>query len=155
MDEERKPFRIIGGIVGVVMLILGIILIIYGFSLFGAGSKDIDEEVWFEEREEMSNKSFTASAAGMFLLFIGFVLIAFTQQRRFSKFVATENAPAYEAMGSAMGRGVVSSIKEVDGKYINLGSTQKPKEIIKVKCRTCGHLEREKAKFCSNCGSIL
>lgn len=58
--------------------------------------------------------------------------------------------PFNEATGKMI-NDVVSNIDAVE----NLGKPQENKEIIKIKCRSCGSLNDEDAKFCKNCGDTL
>lgn len=75
-------------------------------------------------------------AAGFWMLKMGFL-------KPVSEMVATETASAVEVSAGAVARGV----KEGLG-----GSTVFPSSIVvKVKCRACGYLESDDAKFCSSC----
>jgi len=55
--------------------------------------------------------------------------------------------PFNEAKGKMI-NDVVSNIDIID----NIGKFHEEKEIIKIKCRSCGSLNDEDAKFCKNCG---
>jgi hypothetical protein len=58
--------------------------------------------------------------------------------------------PFNEARGGMI-NDVISNIDIVD----KITHTQETKEIIKIKCRNCGGLNDEDAKFCKGCGHEL
>lgn len=119
--------------IGIPLLIIGIILLIYGFTSFGSGS--------FEE----STGNMMMFAAGGFLTMIGFALVALTMIRPMTKYYATEMSPGINIASQSVGKGLKESGAT--------GTSQK--EIIKVKCPHCGYLESEDADFCSKCGKKI
>lgn len=58
--------------------------------------------------------------------------------------------PFNEAKGQML-NDVISNIDAVN----NLAKPAEEKEIIRIKCRSCGALNEEDAKFCKNCGETL
>lgn len=61
---------------------------------------------------------------------------------------AREELEPYSRMTGGM---VKDALDEAD---INLGGRE-PTQVIKVKCRSCGGLNQETAKFCQECGTKL
>ena len=156
MVEEYRTFKKFGLIFGIIFIILGISLFIYGTTYWGSGSKEKGEEGWFEENESQSNLWFRYSALGMLFLFIGGALIYVTQIRKITKYYATETSPAIKTVGGAIGEGVADGIQRGGGIRITDDRRQNgPREVIKVKCRSCGYLETEDAEFCSKCGKKI
>jgi len=119
--------------IGIPLLIIGIILVIYGFTSFGSGS--------FEE----ATGNMMIFAAGGFLTMIGFALVALTIVRPMTKYYATEMSPGIKIASQSIGEGLKES---------GAGGTPQ-KEVIKVKCPHCGYLESEDAEFCSKCSKKI
>lgn len=63
---------------------------------------------------------------------------------------AREDLKPYNEAKGGMINDVISNIDVVD-KII----THEEKEVIKIKCRECGGLNEEDAKFCKSCGKEL
>ncbi|MHA1111880.1 MAG: hypothetical protein ACTSRE_12305 [Promethearchaeota archaeon] len=95
----------------------------------------------------------------MFLLFIGFVLCAIG----FQLWYATKIDKISRYMSKATGDSVKYSTEKVTDGFatglekhgMGLGGLGGGKEVVKVKCRNCGYLETEDAKFCSKCSEPL
>lgn len=73
---------------------------------------------------------------GAFLLRLGFLRLG-------AEILATETAPAVEHSAGAVGRG------------LRAGGLGQAVEVVKVKCRKCGFLESQDARFCSSCGKAV
>lgn len=141
---------------GFVLVIIGGLLMIYGFmnifSVFGnfpSGSGGI------EEAQEAGANMMQTFFIGGVLLFIGFAMVGFGVQaiitskaREISKFAASQMSPASEMMSEAIGSGLS---KGFGGQSPFSGQ----KEVVKIKCRNCGYLETEDADFCSKCGEKM
>ena len=134
MNPDYSKHKTAMRAIGIPLLIIGIILIIYGFTRFGSGS--------FEE----STGNMMLFAAGGFLTLIGFMLVGLTLIRPVSKYYATEASPAIKIASESLGGG----LKESGA----MGSSA-PNEVIKVKCPHCGYLDSEDAEFCSKCGKKI
>ena len=119
--------------IGIPLLIIGIILLIYGFTKFGSGS--------FEE----ATGNMMMFAAGGLLTMFGFALVALTIVRPMTKYYATEMSPGIKIASQSIGEGLKES---------GAGEAAQ-KEVIKVKCPHCGYLESEDAKFCSKCSKKI
>jgi hypothetical protein len=114
------------------------------------------DEGWFEE-----------SSAGMFKIFIGFVmlmiggmLLYYSVIGRVASYFADEVSPAIHTVTEAAGSGFSRGTQRGGGIKFDLhssgqshvGQASKQREIIKIKCRNCGYLDTEDADFCSKCG---
>lgn len=60
--------------------------------------------------------------------------------------------PFNEARGKMI-NDIVSGIDAVDSITKSQQSGQAPREVIKIRCRSCNCLNDEDAKFCKNCGA--
>ena len=81
---------------------------------------------------------------GVFLFGIGGMLTRLAFLRAGSEIVATETGDAVEYSSNRIGKGL---------KQAGIGA--RAIEVVKVKCRKCGFLETEDAKFCSSCGKAV
>jgi len=133
--------------VGILLIIVGIVILIYGFinfgSLFGGTSES------FAEFGSRGFSSIVFFVIGGFCLVIGIGLTYISQIRRVASYIATETSPAITTASHALGKGLGTGIKE----STVVSSDQK--EIIKIKCPHCGYLESEDAEFCSKCGNKM
>lgn len=80
----------------------------------------------------------------------GLGLIYISQFRKVASYIATEASPAIETGSHAFGKGMGTGLKEA-----GIGTSNTPKEVIKIKCPHCGYLESEDAEFCSKCGKKI
>lgn len=78
---------------------------------------------------------------GAFLTKLGFLRMA-------ADIVSTETAGAVEHSSGALGRGLGKGLHQS-------GTLSRGRDIVKIKCRRCGFLESEDAKFCSDCGKAI
>ena len=138
-------------IVGAVLLILGAVIGIIGLSMQSAPS--IEDEDWFARASSGIMMMFCGSSMAMF----GAVLLAYGFLRKVTTYYAHEASPAIEEVSHAGGKGVTGVIRDAGGLKFDIhtsgpafggGSTR---EVVKVKCRSCGYLESEDAVFCSKC----
>jgi len=119
--------------IGIPLLIVGIILLMYGFISFA------------NEGFDQAFKNQMITLAGGVLILIGFALVGISLVRPVSRYYATEASSAITTASQAMGKGLKES---------GLNSSQ-TKEVIKVKCKHCGYLESEDAEYCSKCGKKI
>jgi hypothetical protein len=83
---------------------------------------------------------------GMVLIIVGAIYAKFGYMRAASEISATETAGAVGHSSKAWARGVGQGLHESGFAW---GGGGKP--VVKVKCRSCGYLESEDARFCSQC----
>jgi hypothetical protein len=89
--------------------------------------------------------AFPVAVAGLVCIFIGAVHMQFGYAKAGSEIMATETGGAVEHSSAAWSRGLGRGLKESG---FSLGGAR---EVVKVKCRSCGYLESEDARFCSKC----
>ena len=143
IPKERK----ITYYIGIGMMVLGFILFL---SVFFAGFN-------FMNNPEGVFHSFKNAPIGMVLIIIGAILM---------------NIGAKGAAGSGLlldpdkAREDLKPFNEAKGEIINdvisnidvvgqMTKAHEQKDIIKIKCRNCGSLNEEDAKFCKSCGKEL
>jgi len=137
MKDYSKHKKIMRAI-GIPLLIIGIILLMYGFISFS--NEGIDQ----------ASKNQMIFLGGGILAMIGFSLVGISLVRPVSKYYATEASPAITTASHALGKGLAQGLKESREK-----ETSQIKEIVKVKCKNCGYLDSEDAEFCSKCGKKI
>lgn len=142
MKKDYSKAKIVMLAIGVPLIIIGIILLIYGFMNFGEffGSWSTQENSGF------GFSSIMTIAGGGFMLVIGVGLVYISQFRRVASYVATEASPGLRTASHAIGQGLKES---------GAMSSSGQKEVIKVKCPHCGYLDSEDAEFCSKCGKKI
>lgn len=122
---------------GVLLIILGILFLLYGFILFG--------NVWNTASGmmlgggQLSMMWFLFVGVGGFLLVIGIGLVYLSQIKKVANYLATETTPAFTTMSQAVGKGIAEGMKQE----------------AKLECPYCGYKEENDAIFCSNCGEII
>ncbi len=130
-------------IVGVLVLVGGIALAVAGFSqAFGGHGAGMGAENFDEGRNNMLSGMLTVFG-GMVLVAIGGAMVQFSFLKVVSELVATETGGAVEYGSHRFGRGLGRGLKEARV------------EVVRIKCRDCGELETETAKFCSGCGTAM
>ena len=101
--------------------------------------------------------SFANSVIGIILIIIGSVVMSIGARGPAGsgllldpKKAREDLKPFSEAKGEMI-NDVISNIDAVD----RIVKSSEAKEVIKIKCRNCGALNDEDAKFCKNCGREL
>ena len=156
--QRKKKMKIIGFIT----LIIGISLIIAGIFFFIASLNSMGE---------VGNNNFMlfgGATAGCW--FVGFVCIMATvmlfrvaYHREILRYgyeetgmaLGTASEKAVDGYGRIIGKGseaLASGIKSAGGIKLDI-DTNKP--IIKIKCKACGTLNDEDAKYCDECGQPI
>jgi hypothetical protein len=125
--------------VGLALFVMAPISILAGMSAFLDGGSPFTPMVSFIA---FGFGGVLCIGIGAFLTKLGFLRVA-------SETVATETSGAVEHSAGAFGRGFVGGARSAG---LN-GMTMQ--QVIRVKCRSCGFLESEDAKFCSKCGKGL
>ena len=81
--------------------------------------------------------------SGVLLFGVGGTMAKFGFLRPISEYTASETAGAVEHAAGAVGRGLTASGVGTSG------------AVVRVRCRSCGFLESEDARFCSSCGGAV
>ncbi|MFW3145585.1 MAG: hypothetical protein ACMUIE_02090 [Thermoplasmatota archaeon] len=155
--KEIERFRRIKTIlkaVGFPLLIIGVIVELTGlilfFSLFF-----MDDPIPFWR----APVGIILMAAGGFMTMIGLVMLWNAYIGKFAKYYSTEMKGAYSKAGDGLGYGFAHGARRAGA--FNLGSPANSRggygsrEVVKVRCRSCGYLDSEDARFCSKCGKRL
>mgnify|MGYP001197125112 FL=1 len=144
ISDERKALYYIG----LGLTILGFILFISSFFTFG---KDFgNDDIFFQ-----SPSSFIARPlGGMICMIIGSVLMSIGEKGTAGSGLILDPEKAREDLkphNIAKGKMINDAIENIDiVKDMSKGKEQK--EIIKIRCKNCGALNDEDAKFCKSCG---
>ena len=132
-------------VVGLCLLIPGFILFLVGgilpfFSLMG-GSEPSEEG--FRAFGASLVVSFLVTGLGMMMFVAGGICASLGFRKPMSELAATDTELAVETTAGAFGRGLTRG---------GIGGGQ---QVVRVKCRSCGHLETEDATYCSKCGKAV
>lgn len=145
LSNERKVTYYIG--MGI--MILGFILFI---SVFFQVANLINDPFTASKPP-----SFTNPMIGFILIIIGSVVSKIGAKGAAGSGVildpdqAREDLKPFNEAKGQMLNDVISNIDAVN----NIAKPTEDKEIIKIKCRSCGTLNEEDAKFCKSCGEEL
>ena len=178
---DQQPPQAVGGnkpirkgliFIGLIILMIGLALTAIGFSaMFSTPNEPAGSEDEFNTRTQSSFTGFGMVGAGFFLVFIGGVLLAIGFGAGHSRYYGGTRSSVNWSGG--MGKPANEFPQEGD----NVGTSRPPqvededneadendhegrekapeKEVVKVKCQECGHLEDEDAEFCSKCGKRI
>ena len=135
---------------------IGIGMIVIGFILFFS--------VFFSVASFMNNPfgggkepSFMNSIVGMVLIIAGAIVMNIGARGAAGSGLlldpekAREDLKPFNEAKGGMINDVITNIDAVD----KIISPHEEKEVIKIKCRSCGSLNDEDAKFCKGCGQEL
>lgn len=135
--------------IGMGMMVIGFLLFI---SVFFATARFMDNPFMYDRQP-----SFSSPIIGMILMMAGtFVMNIGAKGAAGSGLLldpekAREDLKPFNEAKGGMINDVVSNIDIID----NIGKSHEEKEIIKIKCRNCGSLNEEDAKFCKSCGKEI
>ncbi len=146
--------------VGVIMILIGIVVGISGVSgvtapcPMGDLSDPSSGDSSFACVEGKGASGF-AMVGGFALAGFGLMLLLTGQTRRVTSYMAEETAPATTTTSQAYGTGLARGLN-VGGGIPLAGpppaASAPAQEVVRIRCRSCGFLETEDARFCSNCG---
>lgn len=165
ISNERK----ITYYIGMGMMILGFILFIsVFFSVFSfMGEPSLSGSVMMDPYMDGSSApSFANSIIGMILMIAGAIVMNIGKRGAAGSGIILDPEkqredlkPFNEAKGEMI-NDVISNIDVINNfaksnDHKESQGLQGQKEIIKIKCRSCGSLNDEDAKFCKECGGLL
>ncbi|MEK6918206.1 MAG: hypothetical protein AABW51_04635 [Nanoarchaeota archaeon] len=103
-----------GIVLGIFLLVVGIVLLIYGFSSFLGSTPNPDSLNSYGIQN-----SFKSAGVGIFSVFFGFALIGaggviiyLVNIGKIFNYMAKETAPAVETTSHALGKGLASGVKK-------------------------------------------
>lgn len=136
--QTRKTLQITGIVglaVGGALTLTGVVLFVSNLMAMGGSASP-------------SGNGLASGVVGMALFGAGgfvsvgaFGLLGFAFRKPLSELAATDTEVAVEHSAGALARGIRGG---------GLGGA-----IVKIKCRSCGYLDSEDAKFCSGCAATL
>lgn len=143
ISDERKASYYIG----MVLIVIGFILFISGFFTFGSDDMFVQ-----------GPSSFIAGPlAGMICIMVGSILRGIGEKGTAGSGLILDPEKAREDLkphNLAKGKMINDAMENIDI-VKNIGKTQEQKEIIKIRCKNCGGLNDEDAKFCKSCGKEI
>jgi hypothetical protein len=126
--KTRKTLQIVGPLI----IITGIVLVVIAFN----------------SMSDLSPSSgvgkFGLGFIGIPLIFVGAVMSQFGYMKPMSEIVVTETAEAAAFGAHNIAKSAMQGVNDAGGI-----------SGIKVRCRACGELDDEHAKFCSGCGQAM
>ncbi len=131
-------------VAGIVLTMVGVLFVVMAFSQILQGGPSPGDEDFMDRARQQAGTMLAYFGIGTVALFFGIALLQLGFLRPYSQIVATETEGAVETVGGALGRGWKSA-----------NDPATATETIRVRCRGCGSLEQETAKFCSACGKGL
>ncbi len=141
--SKRTVFRVLG----FVLLLAGIGCMLGSITSMAGGPSVSDPQF-----ESKSKDAFQASAIlgflGVAFMATGFFLLKVGFLKAGADIVSTETSGAVEHSTAALGRGIGRGLRDS-------GFAGGAKQLVKVKCRACGFLESEDARFCSQCAKPI
>ena len=135
--------------IGIGMIVLGFILFI---SLFFSVASSMNNPNW-----DGNGPSFMNSILGMVLMIAGSLVSNIGAKGAAGSGLlldpnqAREDLKPFNEAKGGMINDVISNIDVVD----NITKHHEEKEVIKIRCRNCGGLNDEDAKFCKGCGKEI
>ncbi len=155
-ESKRKNLSMLGA----VLLVIGILLGIVGVVRFSAPFRTSTKEFFDSPHEVMERDSSDGFSGVLFFglgslaAAVGLSLLVFAQRGRLARYAAGEVAPVVKDTFNYLAHESKEGLAEV-GAALAGGPKAQAREVVKVKCRSCGYLESDDAKFCSSCAKPL
>lgn len=140
ISQERKALYYIG----MVLIVIGFILFISNIFTFG------NYDVFFQGPSAFMARPLV----GMICIIIGSILMNIGKKGTAGSGLILDPEKAREDLkphSIAKGKMINDAIENIDI-VKGMGKSQDSKEIIKIRCKNCGGLNDEDAKFCKSCG---
>lgn len=145
ISNERKALYYIG----MGMMIIGVILFLSTFVIMFTGNPFA---MMAGGKNPMAN-----SIIGFIMIFIGGIVMNIGARGAAGSGLILDPDKAREDLNpyaSAAGRLINDALDEVD--VLKKGESGKDvEEVIRIRCRECGELNEEDARFCKNCGKTF
>ncbi|MDF2609596.1 MAG: hypothetical protein K0R92_1070 [Lachnospiraceae bacterium] len=139
--------------IGMIITIIGVILFLSVFFSFA----NISKSSMNFNYQGTTDPSFSNAILGMVLIVIGSIMMNIGAKGAAGSGLildpekTREDLRPYNEAKGGMINDVIENIDALD--HITTPHTEK--EVIKIKCRNCGILNEEDAKFCKGCGELL
>lgn len=140
ISSERKAFYYIG----LVLIVVGFILFISNIFTFGSDDMFYGGALTFMARP----------LVGMICVIIGSILRSIGEKGTAGSGLILDPEKAREDLkphNIAKGKMINDAMENIDI-VKDIGNGEVQKEIIKIRCKNCGELNDEDAKFCKSCG---
>jgi hypothetical protein len=148
--------------ISVVLLVVGFAIAAYGLMRFGSNFLRPSSE-FFADPDRVMDESRSNGFIGIISMFVGGTMAMFGARGMFFaragsvlRYAAAETAPVAADTFDYLADETQDGVEKVT-RAIRKGAGQGTGggEVIKVRCRACGYLESEDAKFCSGCGKSI
>lgn len=160
IDPRHATKRSSLSALSVLFLVLGFALFAYGLVQFGSGFFRPSSE-FFADPHRVMDEDRRSAFTGIICIFIGAVgLMAgakglfFARAGSVLRYAAAETAPVTTTTFNYVADGTQEGVAKI-ARAVRQGAPSTSGETIKVRCRGCGYLESEDAKFCSGCGAVV
>jgi ribosomal protein L40E len=150
ISSERKATYYIG----IGMMILGFLLFI---SVFFSAASFMNNPFAGSGIGAGRGPSFTNAVLGMVLIIAGSIIMNIGAKGAAGSGLlldpqkAREDLKPYSEAAGEMINDAINNIDVVD----KIANSRSEKEIIKIRCRSCGSLNDEDAKYCKSCGEKI
>jgi len=152
-DEEYQTMKENARKRGRSMITIGLLIVVAGLVILVWGIIDVVNldimDMGFEFMWKMIVGGALASI-GIIPFAVGMYFYMASKAEKIAKFYSRATGGAMKYTTENVTDGFASGLKK-HGMSIGGGG----KEVVKVKCRSCGYLETEDAEFCSKCGQTV
>lgn len=143
ISGERKAIYYIG----IVFIVLGVILFMSSFFVKTDPGFSMETPSFFKR-----------AVIGMICMIVGSVISAIGRLGAAGSGILLDPEKAREDLkpfSEATGKMINDAIENIDVVKNISQPSKESREVIKIKCRECGELNEEDAKFCKKCGEKL
>ena len=159
LDAGHDSKRATLSLLGIVLFVVGAALVVYGLVEFSAGFMRPSNEFFADPNRVMDEDrrsgflgvlgfGFGAACVG-----IAVKLMVFARAGKILRYASAEAAPVAKDTFNYLALETREGVEDV-ARAVAKGAGSS-REVVKVRCRACGFLETEDAKFCSGCGKEL
>ena len=132
-------------VAAVACLAVGGLMFLGSMFTMVSDSPDVRDPNFIDESNEKGQRFIIFGMGGILVIGLGGAMARFAFMKPVSEIVATETSGAVEHSSTALGRGIGAGLAQSGH---TLGG-------VRVRCRACGFLDSEDAKFCSSCGGAM
>lgn len=158
LDPDHSTKRRQISIVSVLLFVVGLSVLAYGLMQFSSGFLRPSSE-FFADPNRVMDEDRRSGFTGILCMFAGGVTLMFAVRALFYaragsilRYAAAETAPVAKDTFNYLADETQEGVQKLAGAVAKGRTASGGGEVIKVRCRQCGYLESEDAKFCSGCG---